>query len=74
MQAGTRVHEVLPSCVLAGEERREVKRVLKVDAPVFRHSLHLASIHDGEVLPLDKGIDKQVPQAKDLDSVATDFK
>ena len=70
MQAGTGVHEVPPSCVLAGEERREVKRVLKVDAPVFRHSCHLLPVNPLQVLPLDEHINEEVPQPDKLYNVA----
>ena len=56
--------------MLASEESREVKRILKVDASVFRHSCHLLPVHPLQVLPLDKRINEEVPQPDKLYNVA----
>ena len=56
--------------MLAGKERGEVKRVLEVDASVFRHSCHLLPVHPLQVLPLDKRINEEVPQPDELYNVA----
>ena len=59
--------------MLASEERREVKRILKVDASVFRHSCHLLPVHPLQVLPLDKCINEEVSQPDKLYNVAGDL-